>query len=61
MLSKVLRVDHDQMIRALVADCADQALRNAIIRAERPSVLDALSLDAYERIKVENPAIGQAL
>jgi SulP family sulfate permease len=35
--------------------------RNATIRAEKPSVLYALSLDAYERIKVENPAVGQAL
>jgi sulfate permease, SulP family len=35
--------------------------RNATIRAEKASVLYALSLDAYERIKLENPAIGQAL
>jgi sulfate permease, SulP family len=35
--------------------------RSATIRAETPSVLYALGLDAYERIKVENPALGQAL
>lgn len=35
--------------------------RSATIRAESPSVLYALSLDAYERIKAENPALGQAL
>ena len=35
--------------------------RNATIRAEKPSVLYALSLDAYERIKLEEPAVGQAL
>jgi SulP family sulfate permease len=35
--------------------------RSATIRAETPSVLYALSLDAYERIKAENPALGQAL
>jgi len=35
--------------------------RSATIRAETPSVLYALRLDAYERIKAENPALGQAL
>jgi SulP family sulfate permease len=35
--------------------------RSATIRAETPSVLYALHLDAYERIKAENPALGQAL
>ena len=35
--------------------------RNATIRAEKPTVLYALSLDAYERIKLEKPAVGQAL
>jgi SulP family sulfate permease len=35
--------------------------RNATIRAEKPSVLYVLSLDAYERIKLEKPAVGQAL
>jgi hypothetical protein len=35
--------------------------RSATIRAETRSVLYALSLDRYERIKLENPALGQAL
>ena len=35
--------------------------RSATIRAETPGVLYALSLDAYERIKAENPAAGLAL
>src|SRR5262249_14117579 len=35
--------------------------RNATIRAEKPSVLYALRFDAYERIKVESPAVGHAL
>jgi SulP family sulfate permease len=35
--------------------------RSATIRADTPSVLYALSLDAYERIKAENPALGHAL
>jgi SulP family sulfate permease len=35
--------------------------RSATIRAETPSVLYALSVDAYERIKSNNPALGQAL
>jgi SulP family sulfate permease len=36
-------------------------LRSATIRAELPSVLYALSADAYERIKRENSALAQAL
>jgi SulP family sulfate permease len=35
--------------------------RSATIRAETRSVLYGLSLDQYERIKSENPALGQAL
>ena len=35
--------------------------RAATIRAETPSILYALGLDAYERIKAEHPALGQAL
>jgi SulP family sulfate permease len=35
--------------------------RSATIRAEAPSVLYSLSRDGYERIKAENPALGQAL
>ena len=35
--------------------------RSATIRAETSGVLYALSLDAYERIKAENPAAGLAL
>ncbi|MGA8613973.1 MAG: SulP family inorganic anion transporter [Xanthobacteraceae bacterium] len=35
--------------------------RNATIRAETPGVLYALSLGAYERTKVENPAAALAL
>ena len=35
--------------------------RSATIRAETPSVLYALSRNAYERIKSDNPALGQAL
>jgi sulfate permease, SulP family len=36
-------------------------LRSATIQAEIPSVLYALSADAYERIKRENGALAQAL
>ena len=36
-------------------------LRSATIQAEVPSVLYALSADAYERIKRENSALAQAL
>jgi SulP family sulfate permease len=35
--------------------------RSATIRAEVPSVLYALTLDAYERVKAENPGAGLAL
>ena len=35
--------------------------RSATIQAEVPSVLYELSADAYERIKRENSALGQAL
>ncbi len=35
--------------------------RNATIRADAPSVLYALSCDAYERINAENPKLGHAL
>lgn len=36
-------------------------LRSATIQAEVPSVLYALSADAYERIKRENEDLAQAL
>jgi sulfate permease, SulP family len=36
-------------------------LRSATLKAEAPSVLFALSAQAYERLKVENPALGHAL
>ncbi len=36
-------------------------LRSATIKAEAPSVLYALSADAYERLMAENAALGQAL
>jgi SulP family sulfate permease len=36
-------------------------VRSATIQAEIPSVLYALSADAYERIKRENSALAQAL
>ena len=36
-------------------------LRSAIIQAEVPSVLYALSANAYERIKRENEPLAQAL
>lgn len=36
-------------------------LRSATIQAEVPSVLYALSADAYERIKRDNSALSQAL
>ena len=35
--------------------------RSATIQAEAPSVLYALSIEAYRRIQRENPALGQAL
>lgn len=35
--------------------------RSATIRAETPSVLYALSADAYQRIQAEHPALGMAL
>src|SRR5262249_12386683 len=36
-------------------------LRSATIEAEVPSVLYALSAEAFERIKTENAALGRAL
>jgi SulP family sulfate permease len=35
--------------------------RSATIKAEVPSVLYALSAEAYERIKATNPALSEAL
>ena len=38
-----------------------QKARSATIKAEVASVLYELSADAYERIKIENPALSRAL